>query len=82
MWVVVTSVDPVRSYLFKGGVLPFGKLRDDGTGNATCSPDGEAYTKTSSPKSSWRTVTKGFPSSKKENPHCSILVLKVPHFTP
>ncbi len=37
MWVVVTSVEPLRAYLFKGGVLPFGTLKDA----TTCSTNGE-----------------------------------------
>ena len=40
MWVVVTSVEPLRAYLFKGGVLPFGTLKDAPPASATCSADG------------------------------------------
>ena len=42
MWVVVTSVEPLRGYLFKGGVLPFGTLKDAAAEAATCSADGES----------------------------------------
>ena len=41
MWVVVTSVEPLRAYLFKGGVLPFGTLKDTASSSATCSAGGE-----------------------------------------
>ena len=41
MWVVVTGVEPLRAYLFKGGVLPFGTLKDTATSTATCSAGGE-----------------------------------------
>lgn len=38
---MVTSVEPLRAYLFKGGVLPFGTLKDASSRTATCSANGE-----------------------------------------
>jgi hypothetical protein len=42
VWVVVTNAEPLRVYLFDGGVLPFGSLKDEGTAGKgyTCSADG------------------------------------------
>ena len=41
VWVVVGSAEPVRVYLFNGGVLPFGSLKEEGAavgkGDDTCS---------------------------------------------
>ena len=43
VWAVITSVAPLRAYLFKGGVLPFGSLKPGAAGPATCAPDGEGH---------------------------------------
>jgi len=41
VWVVVTSVEPLRAYLFKGGVLPFGTLKEETCDAMTRSTSGE-----------------------------------------
>lgn len=47
VWVVVGSAEPVRVYLFNGGVLPFGSLKDEGAAvgkdDDTCSIDSHQH---------------------------------------
>ncbi|BDA46895.1 probable tubulin polyglutamylase ttll6 [Coccomyxa sp. Obi] len=47
VWVVVSKAEPVRVYLFNGGVLPFGSLKDEGAAagkdDGTCSADAHRH---------------------------------------
>ncbi len=42
VWVIVTNAEPVRVYLFNGGVLPFGSLKEEAAAagkEASCSAE-------------------------------------------
>ena len=43
VWAVITNVAPLRAYLFKGGVLPFGSLKAEAAGVAMCASDGKQH---------------------------------------
>ena len=43
VWAVITSVAPLRAYLFKGGVLPFGSLKAEAAWTATCASHGKGH---------------------------------------